>query len=147
MMQGLRSIFQKYVPAHRIGRYLWLTCVLMFVILGLGMAIQIHQNWQTQLESSKLRLIRNAEMVLQHHERMDGSGYPQGLKGDHILMGARIIAIADVVEAMSTNRPYRFALGLPAALQEIQQGRGTLYDAEAVDACLDLFEQQGFSFH
>jgi HD-GYP domain-containing protein (c-di-GMP phosphodiesterase class II) len=88
-----------------------------------------------------------AEMVLQHHERMDGSGYPRGLKGDEILMGARIIAIADVVEAMATNRPYRAVLGLDAALEEIKQGRGKLYDALAVDACVALFENEGFSLN
>jgi HD-GYP domain-containing protein (c-di-GMP phosphodiesterase class II) len=86
-------------------------------------------------------------MVLQHHERMDGSGYPRGLKGDEILMGARIIAIADVVEAMATNRPYRAVLGLDAALEEIKQGRGKLYDALAVDACVALFENEGFSLN
>jgi PAS domain S-box-containing protein len=88
-----------------------------------------------------------AEMVLQHHERMDGSGYPRGLKGDEILMGARIIAIADVVEAMATNRPYRAVLGLDAALEEIKQGRGKLYDAAAADACIALFESEGFSLN
>jgi len=88
-----------------------------------------------------------AEMVLQHHERMDGSGYPRGLKGDEILMGARIIAIADVVEAMATNRPYRAVLGLDAALEEIKQGRGKLYDTSAADACIALFENEGFSLN
>jgi PAS domain S-box-containing protein len=87
-----------------------------------------------------------AEMVLQHHERMDGSGYPQGLKGDAILLGARIIAISDVIEAMSMNRPYRFVLGLTAALAEIKLGRNTLYDAQAVDACVRLFEEKHFAF-
>ena len=80
-----------------------------------------------------------AEIVLQHHERLDGSGYPQGLKGKEILQEARIIAVADVVEAMASDRPYRKALGIEAALKEIKRGRGTLYDEEAVDACLALF--------
>ena len=87
-----------------------------------------------------------ADMVLQHHERMDGSGYPNGLKGEAILMGARIIAVSDVVEAMSMNRPYRFVLGLPKALVEIKAGRGTLFDTQAVDACVRLFEKKQFAF-
>src|SRR4029077_8119659 len=70
-----------------------------------------------------------AEMVLQHHERMDGSGYPQGIKGDAILLESRILAVADVVEVMATHRPYRAALGIEAAMEEIQQGRGRHYDA------------------
>jgi len=82
-----------------------------------------------------------AEIVLQHHERLDGGGYPQGLKGKEILQEARIIAVADVVEAMASGRPYRKALGIEAALKEIKSGRGTLYDEEAVDACLALFEE------
>jgi PAS domain S-box-containing protein/putative nucleotidyltransferase with HDIG domain len=87
-----------------------------------------------------------ADIVLQHHERMDGSGYPQGLIGDAILVGARILAVADVVEAMSSHRPYRAALGIDAALVEIERGRGTQYDALVVDACLDLFRVEGFRF-
>jgi putative nucleotidyltransferase with HDIG domain len=79
-----------------------------------------------------------ARVVLEHHERLDGSGYPGGLKGQDICMEARILAVADVVEAMSSHRPYRAALGLPVALDEIRAGRGSLYDAGAVDACLAL---------
>jgi glycerophosphoryl diester phosphodiesterase len=80
------------------------------------------------------------------HERMDGSGYPRGLKGDEILLGSRLIAIADVIESMSTHRPYRFVLGIDAALDEIKQYRGTLYDSQAVDACLKLFAEKKFTF-
>ena len=87
-----------------------------------------------------------ANIVLQHHERMDGSGYPQGLSGDAILMEARILAVADVVEAMSSHRPYRAALGIEAALAEVERGRGVLYDVLVVDACLDLFRVEGFCF-
>jgi PAS domain S-box-containing protein/putative nucleotidyltransferase with HDIG domain len=87
-----------------------------------------------------------ADFVHQHHERLDGSGYPQGLSGDAILPEARILAVADVVEAMSSHRPYRAALGVERALEEIRAGRGTVYDADAVDACLALFEESGFSF-
>ena len=82
-----------------------------------------------------------AKMVLQHHERCDGSGYPDALHGNDILLGARIIAVADTVEAMSSHRPYRAALGLQAALDEIKRGRGSLFDPHVVDACLDLVGQ------
>lgn len=85
-----------------------------------------------------------AQMVLQHHERMDGSGYPQGLKGEQILQGARILAVADVVEAMSSHRPYRPGLGINAALEEITRARGTSYDAQVVDACVALFREHGY---
>ncbi|MCK9195706.1 MAG: PAS domain S-box protein [Syntrophales bacterium] len=85
-----------------------------------------------------------AEIVYQHHERMDGSGYPRNLRGDEILIEARIIAVADVVESMASHRPYRPALGLNAALEEIESNKGTLYDADAVDTCLRLFREKGF---
>lgn len=88
-----------------------------------------------------------AQVVLQHHERMDGSGYPQGLKGEAILLEARIMAVADVVEAMSSHRPYRAGLGIDKALAEIERGRGTAFDPEVVDACLTVFRQDGFAFH
>ena len=87
-----------------------------------------------------------AQIVLQHHERMDGSGYPQGLSGEDILPEARILAVADVVEAMDSNRPYRPPRELDKALEEISQNRGVLYDPEAVDACLKLFTKKGFMF-
>ena len=85
-----------------------------------------------------------AEIVYQHHERMDGSGYPRNLKGDAILMEARILAVADVVEAMASHRPYRPTLGIDAALKEIEDNRGVLYDADVVDVCLRLFREKGF---
>jgi PAS domain S-box-containing protein/putative nucleotidyltransferase with HDIG domain len=87
-----------------------------------------------------------ADMILQHHERMDGSGYPNGLKGKEILMGARILSVADVVEAMSSHRPYRPALGLDAAMAEIEKGRGRVYDAAVVDACTKLLRSGKFTF-
>jgi HD-GYP domain-containing protein (c-di-GMP phosphodiesterase class II) len=87
-----------------------------------------------------------ANMVLQHHERLDGSGYPQGLKGDQILAGSRILAVADVLETMASHRPYRPALGIDLALKEIERGRGTVYDPAVVDACLKLFRQERFAF-
>jgi PAS domain S-box-containing protein len=85
-----------------------------------------------------------ADAVLQHHERLDGSGYPQGLKGEQIVIEARIIAVADVVEAMATHRPYRAALGLEKALEEITQFGGTRYDADAVAACVRLFRERQY---
>ena len=82
-----------------------------------------------------------AQIVLQHHERIDGSGYPQGLKGEAILLEARIMAVADVVEAMSSHRPYRPGLGIDKALAEIERGRGTAYDPVVAEACLRLFRE------
>jgi len=86
-----------------------------------------------------------AEVARQHHERMDGSGYPLGLEGDAILLEARIMAVADVVEAMSSHRPYRPGLGIDRALAEIERGRGTAYDPVVVDACLKLFREGRFT--
>lgn len=85
-----------------------------------------------------------ADIILQHHERINGSGYPQGLKGDDILLASRIIGVADVVEAMTYHRPYREALGLDAALDEINKNKGILYDPEVVDACISIFLEKGF---
>lgn len=85
-----------------------------------------------------------AQMVLQHHEKLDGSGYPQGLKGEAILLEARIMTVADVVEAMSSHRPYRPGLGLDVALEEIIKGRGTHYDPDAVDVSVRLFREKGY---
>jgi PAS domain S-box-containing protein len=87
-----------------------------------------------------------ATIVLQHHERLDGSGYPQGLKGEDIILEARILAVADVVEAMASHRPYRPALGIKRALKEITKNRGILYDSAVVDACLKLFNEKKFRF-
>ncbi|MBV8033008.1 MAG: HD-GYP domain-containing protein [Betaproteobacteria bacterium] len=86
-----------------------------------------------------------AEMVHQHHERLDGSGYPQGLKGDQIALEARILAVADIVEAMASHRPYRPGLGVDVALAEIQKQRGTGLDPSAVDACVALFRSGRFT--
>ena len=85
-----------------------------------------------------------AQVALQHHERIDGSGYPQGLKGESILLEARIMAVADIVEAMSSHRPYRAALGIETALTEIERGCGTSYDPAVVDACLRMFREKGY---
>jgi PAS domain S-box-containing protein/putative nucleotidyltransferase with HDIG domain len=86
-----------------------------------------------------------AKMILQHHERMDGSGYPQGLKRDDILLESRILAVSDVVEAMASHRPYRPALGIEAALKEIENNKGLLYDPAVVSACLALFRGKGYA--
>jgi PAS domain S-box-containing protein len=85
-----------------------------------------------------------ADIVRQHHERMNGSGYPDNLKGDDILIEARILAVADVVEAMGSHRPYRASLGIEAALEEIEKNKGILYDTEIADACLKLFREKGY---
>ncbi len=87
-----------------------------------------------------------ADIILQHHERVNGSGYPQGLKGDEIMYEARILCVADVVEAMSSHRPYRPARGIYATLDEISKNKGILYDASVVDICLKLFYEKGFKF-
>jgi PAS domain S-box-containing protein len=87
-----------------------------------------------------------ANIVLQHHERLNGSGYPDHLKGDKILLEGKIIALADVVEAMSSHRPYRPALGIDKALEEISKNKGILYDPELVDTCLRIFKEKGFKF-
>src|SRR5690606_24746453 len=87
-----------------------------------------------------------AKVIRQHHERMDGSGYPLGLKGDEIMLEARIIAVADVVESMASHRPYRPSLGIGPALAEIEGKAGLLYDPAVAQACLRLFRQRGFSF-
>jgi PAS domain S-box-containing protein len=85
-----------------------------------------------------------AEIVYQHHERIDGSGYPRNLKGDEILVEARIMAVADVVEAMASHRPYRPGLGIEVALEEIEKNKGIFYDDAVADACLKLFREKGY---
>ncbi|WP_295443206.1 HD domain-containing phosphohydrolase [uncultured Thiodictyon sp.] len=84
-----------------------------------------------------------AEMIVQHHERIDGSGYPHGLRGEAMLLESRILAVADVVEAMSSHRPYRAALGMEVALAEIERGKGTQYDQQVVDACVQVIRVSG----
>ena len=88
-----------------------------------------------------------AEIVRQHHERMDGSGYPFGLKEDEIRIEAKVIGVADVIEAMSSHRPYRPSLGINKAFQEIMQNTGTLYDTDVVNATVNLFSKKEFSFN
>jgi len=144
-------------------------------IEGIGLAAMIHDlgkitvpagilSKPTRLADYELALIRThpqvgydilkeiefpwpiAEMVYQHHEKMNGSGYPRGLSGEDILLEARILCVADVVEAMASHRPYRPAIGLDQALAEISDNAGTFYDAQAAQACQSLFREKGFSF-
>jgi HD-GYP domain-containing protein (c-di-GMP phosphodiesterase class II) len=86
-----------------------------------------------------------AEVVLQHHERINGAGYPKGLQGEQILLESQIIAVADVYEAMTSHRPYRPSPGKEAAIEELSRNRGLLYNKDAVDVCLDLLSH-GFDF-
>jgi HD-GYP domain-containing protein (c-di-GMP phosphodiesterase class II) len=85
-----------------------------------------------------------ARMVLEHHERMDGSGYPNALTGDNLLVESRIVSVADVVESMANHRPYRPSLGIRAALDEIAKNKGILYDPDVVDVCLKIFNEKGY---
>ena len=87
-----------------------------------------------------------AQIILQHHERMNNSGYPQGISGENIIQEARILAVADIVESLASHRPYRPALGIYMALDWISQNRGVLYDPQVVDICLRLFNENGFTF-
>ncbi len=87
-----------------------------------------------------------AQIILQHHEKMNGSGYPQGISGENIILEARILAIADTVESMASHRPYRPALGEKIALEEITQQKGVLFDPVVVDTCLKLFNDKAFTF-
>jgi hypothetical protein len=100
----------------------------------------------TNHPSLTLRQLTPAQIGLQHHERMDGSGYPNGLSGENILIEARIMGVADVIESMSSHRPYRPAFSIEKALLEIIFKKGVLYDPEVVDACVRLFNEKGFVF-
>jgi HD-GYP domain-containing protein (c-di-GMP phosphodiesterase class II) len=86
-----------------------------------------------------------AQIALQHHERFDGSGYPSGLKGEEILLEARITAVADVIESMASHRPYRPGLGIDKALAEIERGSGTSYDPVVARTCLRLFREKNYT--
>jgi len=106
--------------------------------------IKEHPKVGSELIKSSNKTI--ADIVSQHHERLDGSGYPEGLSKDEILIEARIIAAADVVEAMASHRPYRPALGIEKALMELEENRGKLYGKEITDICTDLFLRKKFKF-
>lgn len=135
----VHDIGKIYVPAEILSKPSSLTEVELIMIrthpkVGHDLLKQIEFPWPV------------AEIVLQHHERMDGSGYPSGLCAQEILIEARVLGVADVVEAMSSHRPYRPALGIGKALKEITMGSGILYDQEVVDACLCLFTENRFKF-
>jgi putative nucleotidyltransferase with HDIG domain len=134
----LHDIGKVYVPADFLNRPGILRAEELSVIqmhpeVGYDILKHLDQNWPV------------AVIIRQHHERMDGSGYPQGLQGRFIAQGARILAVADVVDAMCSHRPYRPSLGISAALAEIEKNRGRLYDEAAADACLKLFREKGYS--
>ena len=135
----LHDIGKIYIPAEILAKPSMLTAIEMGLIkthseVGFDILKNIPFPWPV------------ARSVLQHHERLDGSGYPAGLSIGQISEEAKILSVADVVEAMSSHRPYRAALGLARALGEVKRNRGLLYHPEAVDACLDLFESGRFSF-
>jgi putative nucleotidyltransferase with HDIG domain len=134
----LHDIGKVYVPADFLSRPGLLldeefSMVKMHPEVGYDILKHLDRDWPV------------AVIIRQHHERMDGSGYPQGLTGRYIVLGARILAVADVVDAMCSHRPYRPSLGINAALDEIESGRGRLYDPLAVDACVNLFRNKGYS--
>ncbi len=128
------------VPAEILSKPLKLTPLEMQLI-------QIHPNAGYEIVKDIEFPWPVAQMILQHHERLDGSGYPAGLKGNDIIAEAKIIAVADTVEAMSSHRPYRPGLGMDAALAEIAGASGARYDKQAVDACMRLIKEKGFVFN
>ena len=89
---------------------------------------------------------QTTEIIMQHHERLDGSGYPLGLAGEDIILEAKILGVADVIEAMSSHRPYRPSLGIDQALEEMVKNKGKLYDPKVVDACVSVFNEKKFDF-
>jgi len=110
------------------------------------MLIQLHPETGYEMLSDIEFPWRIADMIRQHHEKLDGSGYPHGLKGDEILIEARVLTVADIVEAVSNHRPYRAALGVEVAMEIITQERGTKLDSDVVDACISLFKENEFCF-
>jgi len=108
--------------------------------------VKTHAEWGYTILSDLRLPWPIAEIVRQHHERLDGSGYPLGVKGDDIRLESRILTVADVVEAMASHRPYRPALGIQAAIDELLDKRGILFDPQVVDACLTLLKQADFAF-
>jgi PAS domain S-box-containing protein len=137
MAGSIHDIGKLSVPAEILSKPTKLTDIEFSLIkehsrCGYGMLKDVESPWPL------------AEIVHQHHERMNGSGYPRSLKGDEILMEARILAVADVVEAMASHRPYRPTLGIEAALEEIEKNKGILYDNTVANTCLRLFRDKGF---
>ena len=137
MAGSIHDIGKLFIPAEILSKPTKLTELEFSLIkelsrMGYEMSKDVESPWPL------------AQIVYQHHERMDCSGYPRNLKGDEILMEARIMTVADVVEAMASHRPYRSALGVEAALEEIEKNKGILYDDDVVDACLRLFREKGY---
>jgi HD-GYP domain-containing protein (c-di-GMP phosphodiesterase class II) len=137
MAGSIHDVGKLSVPAEILSKPTHLTNVELLLVQehsqrGYEILKQVESSWPL------------AEIVYQHHERIDGSGYPRGLKGEEILIEARIIAVADVVESMASHRPYRAAVGVEAAMKEIEDNRGILYDTGAVDACLKLLKEKGY---
>ncbi len=139
MAGTIHDIGKLYIPAEILSKPTRLTSLEMDLI-------KVHPQAGYEILKDTGLPYPIAEMIYQHHERMDGSGYPRGLKGSEILLESSIIAVADVVEAIASHRPYRAALGLDIALDEIEKNKGTLYHPEVVDTCLKLFREKGFIF-
>jgi putative two-component system response regulator len=121
------------------------------IINKVGILTESEFKWIKLHPQTGFRMLRNIglswptdQIVLQHHERLNGTGYPDGLCGSEILLEARILSVADVVDAMAVSRPYRPALGVGAALDEIRQNESVLYDRQVVKACLGFFNKKGF---
>lgn len=134
----LHDVGKIYIPAEILSKPARLSCIELSLVkthseVGYDILKGISFPWPV------------AQIVRQHHERLDGSGYPDGLKDNEILPQAKIISVADVMEAMSSHRPYRAALGVKSALEEVKRGSGSIYDSEVVDACVKLFEKDGFN--
>lgn len=139
MAAGIHDIGKIAVPAEILSLPRKLTPVEFNLI-------QLHPSWGSDILKDIEFPWPVADVILQHHERLDGSGYPGGLKGTAILLEARIIAVADVLESMANHRPYRPSLGIGTALEELEKNSGKLYDEAVVEACLRLFRDKGFAF-
>jgi len=135
----LHDIGKIYIPAEILSKPRVLTEIEFNII-------KTHPELSCEILSAIKSLRPINKIILQHHERMDGSGYPQGLSGKAIFITARILGVADVVEAMASHRPYRPARGIDKALEEIKKNRGILYDSKIVDACVRLFTEKEFKF-
>jgi putative two-component system response regulator len=133
----MHDIGKIYVPAEILARPSRLTEAELSIV-------RLHPQVAYEVLTGILFPWPVADYVVQHHERLDGSGYPAGLSGDEILPGARILAVADVVEAMASHRPYKTAAGIVVALHEIDSNAGNLYDPDVATACLALFNEDGF---
>lgn len=137
MAAAIHDIGKIYIPVEILSKPLRLTDLEFSLI-------KMHSQWGYDILKGIEFPWPVARMVLEHHERMDGSGYPNGLTGDNSLLESHILATSDVVEAMASHRPYRPSLGINAALDEIARNKGVHYDPDVVDACLLLFNEKGY---